>query len=105
MAGVGEALGAIGLAALFSTCVECFGYFRGSQRMEKDCEIFMVKLDIEKSRLLVWGNSVGLLDITNQRRNPILENAATSDLLGRCLRNIESLLTDTDRLTKGLRIN
>jgi hypothetical protein len=100
MAGVGEALGAIGLGALFSTCIECFSYFRASQRMEKDCDILLVKLDIEKTRLLVWGTTVGLLDSPARRRNPILENAATVDLLHRCLRNIESLLTDTDRLTK-----
>jgi Prion-inhibition and propagation len=100
MAGVGEALGAISLGALFSTCVECFSYFRASQRMEKDCDILLVKLDIEKTRLLVWGNTVGLLDIPTHGRNSILEKADTIELLHRCLNGIESLLTDADQLTK-----
>jgi hypothetical protein len=98
MAGVGEALGVIGLGTLFSTCVECFAYFKASQRMEKDCDILLVKLDIERNRLLVWGNMVGLLDTPNQRRSSGFENPATVDVLYRCLRSIESLLTDADRL-------
>ena len=101
MAGVGEAQGAIGLAALFSTCVECFGYFRASQRMEKDCDILLVKLDIEKTRLLVWGKTVGLLDPSIHHRSSVLSNDETIDLLQRLLRNIESLLTDTDKLVKS----
>lgn len=62
MAGVGEALGVIGLAALFSTCVECFGYFKASERIDKDCETLLVKLDIEKTRLLVWGDAVRIFE-------------------------------------------
>ena len=101
MAGVGEALGVIGLVSLFSTCVECFGYFRASQRMERDCDILMVKLDIEKTRLLVWGTTIGLFNNDAvQSRNTVFDDPSTVTLLDRCLRNIESLLTDTEKLTK-----
>ncbi|KAH0562496.1 hypothetical protein GP486_002817 [Trichoglossum hirsutum] len=79
MAGMGEALGV---------------------RMEKDCDILLVKLDIEKTRLLIWGNTVGLFNIPTQGRNSILEDTDTIELLHRCLSSIESLLTDADQLTK-----
>ena len=102
MAGVGEVLGALGLAALFSTCIECFGYFKSSQRMEKDSDILLVKLDIEKTRLLVWGDAVGIFETTSSSpaQNSIINDEAARQLLGRCLKSIESVLTDAERLTR-----
>ena len=77
MAGVGGVLGAVGLAALFSTCVDCFGYFKASQNRERDYDILMVKLDVEKFRLLHWGSTVGLLDSTAiTPSNPVLNDVA-----------------------------
>jgi hypothetical protein len=99
MAGVGEALGAIGLAALFSTCVECFGYFKASQRMEKDLDVLLVKLDIEKTRLLIWGNRIGILDIVIPP-NEIFSDPVKLDLTRRTLMQIESLLSDADHLAE-----
>jgi hypothetical protein len=90
----------ISLAGLFSTCVECFGYFKASQRLEEDCNILLVKLDIEKTRLLIWGNTAGILDTDSRRQSPALENETTIALVDRCLRSIESILTDTDRLRR-----
>ncbi|KAK3369552.1 prion-inhibition and propagation-domain-containing protein [Lasiosphaeria ovina] len=95
MAGA-EVLSVIGLAALFSTCVESFGYFKAAQRMEKDCDILLVKLDIEKTRLLVWGSTIDVFD----SGTAALSNETTINLLHRCLGSIESLLTDADRLTR-----
>jgi hypothetical protein len=104
MAGVGEVLGAIGLAALFSSCVDCFGYFKASQRMERDSQILLVKLDIEKTRLLVWGNAVGIFDATSSHSGPaqnsIINDEAACQLIGRCLKSIESVLTDAEHLTR-----
>lgn len=68
--------------------------------MEKDCDILLVKLDIEKTRLLVWGSSVGMLDALTELRHSSLESAASVELLHKCLKNIHSLLTDTNRLTR-----
>ncbi|KAK0737856.1 prion-inhibition and propagation-domain-containing protein [Schizothecium vesticola] len=102
MAGVGEAVGVIGLAALFSTCVECFGYFKASQRIDKDSEILLVKLDIEKARLLFWGGAVRIFETNSSTpyQNSILHDEAARQLLGRCLKSIESVLTDAERLTR-----
>ena len=102
MAGVGEALGVIGLVALFSTCVECFGYFKASQRIDKDSEILLVKLDIEKARLLVWGDAVRIFETNSSSpsQNSILHDEAARQLLSRYLKSIESVLTDTERLTR-----
>jgi len=39
---------------------KCFGYFKAAQRLAEDLNILLVKLDIEKTRLLIWGNAVGI---------------------------------------------
>ena len=68
--------------------------------MEKDCNILLIKLDIEKTRLLIWGSSVGMLDALTELRNSSLESAVSVELLHRCLENIHSLLTDMNQLTR-----
>jgi len=42
---------------------KCFGYFKAVQRLTEDLNILLFKLDIEKTRLLIWGNAVGILKI------------------------------------------
>ena len=87
------------LAGLFSSCVEAFGYFKASQCSEEDLEILLVKLDIEKTRLLVWGNTIGILN--DGRHHALLEDESTVALLERCLKSIEKLLTDSDELRRS----
>ena len=104
MAGIGEALGAVGLAALFSTCVECFGYFRAAQTMERDSDILLVKLDIEKTRLLIWGDKVQILGDVDSGLSLLLQTPSTSDslriTLGNTLLSIKRILTDSDKLVQ-----
>jgi hypothetical protein len=42
---------------------KCFGYFKAAQRLAEDLNILLVKLDIEKTRLLNWGNAAGIFKI------------------------------------------
>ena len=55
-----------------------------------------MKLDIEKTRLLVWGNELGIFTLNQQHYKLRDEEAAT--LLTRILRQIEKLLTDSEVL-------
>ena len=64
----------IGIASLFSSCVECFEYFKASQSLANDLKILLVKLDIEKTRLLIWGNAVGILRVEDSERAPDLRD-------------------------------
>lgn len=50
------------LAGLFSTCIDCFDLFEAAHALEEDSKILLVKLDLEKTRLLIWGNAVGIVD-------------------------------------------
>lgn len=100
MAGVVEALGAVSLATLFSTCVQCFGYLRASKRMEKDIDILLVRLDIEKIRLLVWGDSVGVLDASVRQQGSPIRNGERIELLFKSLKSIEGSFNRCRELVK-----
>lgn len=86
----------VALASLFSTCIECFDYFKAGQALEEDLELLLVKLDVEKTRLLIWGNAVGVLKPEGEGRVPELNNIQKTELVVRCLESIKSLLSDTD---------
>jgi hypothetical protein len=66
---------AVALASLFSTCIECFDYFKAGQTLEEDFELLLVKLDVEKTRLLIWGNAVGVLKPEVEGRVPELNDS------------------------------
>jgi Prion-inhibition and propagation len=91
-------IGIVALASLFSTCIECFDYFKTGQHLEEEFEILLVKLDLEKTRLLIWGNAVGVLKTEDEGRAVELSEAPKAELIGRCLERINSLLSDTDKL-------
>lgn len=93
----------IGVAGLFSSCVDAFTYFKAAQRADEDIEILLLKLDIEKTRLLVWGNEIGIFTANQQHSRLHDEGAVT--LLARILGQLEKLLTDSERLRSsyGLR--
>jgi hypothetical protein len=57
------------------------------------------RIDIQKSRLLAWGNTIGILD--DNHRNEMLEDQSIAELLKRCLENIERLLTDSEELRRS----
>ncbi|KAH7021431.1 prion-inhibition and propagation-domain-containing protein [Microdochium trichocladiopsis] len=94
----------IGVAGLFTSCVDAFGYFKLYQNATRDIEIILVKLDIEKARLIIWGENVGMLSA--DRRSPQLLDERMANLVKRVLEQIHELLTDSDKLTTtyGLRI-
>jgi len=91
-------IGVVALASLFSTCIECFNYFNAGRRLEEDLEILLVKLDVEKARLLIWGNGVGILKAEDEGRAVELGDPSKTPLIERCLERIKSLLSDTKDL-------
>ena len=61
-----EAVGlAVSLASLCSSCIECFEYIHVGQSFPVESEILLEKLDIEKTRLLVWGEAMELFQLSS----------------------------------------
>ena len=95
---IGITASAITLASLFSTCIDCFDYFKAAQAFKEDADLLLVKLDLEKARLLIWGNNVGILDGRRSASIQPLDNLDRTLIVERCLESIKALLTDADDL-------
>lgn len=98
MEAAGLSIGAIGLASLFTICIECFEFFKAGQSFRPDLETALAKLDLEKTRLLIWGNHVGVLNPDGQSRLAALQDQRVPDSLRTCLTQIENLLSNTEQL-------
>lgn len=60
MEAIGISLSTIALTSLLSTCIECFEYIDTAKTCERDLACLATRFTIEKVRLQVWGDSVGL---------------------------------------------
>jgi hypothetical protein len=56
----GLALSAVSVAALFTTCVDCFNIVVSAREFGRDYELLCTELSLQKLRLFLWGESVGL---------------------------------------------
>lgn len=89
----------IAVATLFTTCIECFEYFKAAEGLEQDFEILLVKLEYQQERLLVWGDLAGICDENRRSVGPIPEREHKhQERTKRCLNSIQHLLKDTETL-------
>ena len=89
----------IAIATLFTTCIECFEYFKAAKRFEQHFEVLLVKLEYQKERLLVWGDLAGVCNEKQHDVKSISESEhKRQDLTKRCLDNIHRLFKDTETL-------
>ncbi|KGO68022.1 Het-s, C-terminal [Penicillium italicum] len=56
----GATASAIGVAALFSNCVDCFEYIQIGRQLGQSFERCQIKLDVARTRLGRWGQAVGI---------------------------------------------
>ncbi|GJC82525.1 heterokaryon incompatibility protein S [Colletotrichum liriopes] len=109
MDAAGLAIGAAALLTLFKTCLEMCDTIECGRRYGSDFEVLTTKVGIERVRLLLWGDSVGLpgLDlgageppVTSVVVDPRLQDPrvvrAVCDILG-CMRQ---LFEDTGSMTR-----
>ncbi|KAF8241434.1 hypothetical protein K440DRAFT_499444, partial [Wilcoxina mikolae CBS 423.85] len=55
----------VGLVGLFSTCVQAYELINLGTAHGRDYQVLLTKLKIEKTRLISWGEAVGLYTITD----------------------------------------
>lgn len=84
----------VGVATLFSTCVECFKYFKAGQAQHADYELLELEFDLIKSRMLIWGNAIGIGNVTEGAATTEDDTSEPMSLLARSLNAVKSLLED-----------
>ena len=82
------------VATLFSTCVKCFKYFKAGQAQRADYELLELEFDLIKSRMLIWGNAIGIGNVVEGAATTEDDTAEPMSLLARSLNAIKSLLED-----------
>ena len=98
---ISTAASAITLAALFKLCIEAFELLRCAKSQEIELKKLDLKLNIEKCRLIVWGESMGL-DFERPSQD-FLRNCKFHDVVWDALQLIRHLLTDSQGLSNNER--
>ncbi|KAJ5151341.1 uncharacterized protein N7482_010593 [Penicillium canariense] len=100
---LGVSIGAISLVSLFKTCLELYETFESGRNLGTDYEVLATKVGIERVRLALWGDVVGLYDLVpgqGHAVDPRLSEPriakAVSDILN-CMRR---LFEDSSSLTR-----
>lgn len=91
-----EAAGlAVGVAALFSTCVDSFKVMFAAQSFAKDYEVLNTAFQQQRLRFFLWGDRVGLSDHPHTASRPYaheLEHGHIRPTIVRSLQSINHLL-------------
>ena len=100
MEATGLAIGAIGLTALFTTCIDTFNIVITAREFGRDYEIICADLALQRLRFCLWGETVGL--VSRDPATPLVQHAGLNDDQVRCtlaqaLQAILFLLQETER--------
>jgi ribosomal protein S16 len=90
-------IGAVALAGLFSLCIQCFDLIEIGRKTSVYYKILVVKLSLEKRRLMVWSEAVGILR-PDQDRDLLLDDLETRILVERILSSVQRLFDETQNL-------
>lgn len=114
MDAAGLGIGAASLLSLFTACLEIHDTIECGRRYGKDYEVLTTKIGIERVRLSVWGDTVGLPGLaaegdsraeTGVEVDPRLHDARITKAVSDILHCMRQLFEDTGSLTRryGLR--
>ncbi|KAI1851443.1 hypothetical protein JX266_003518 [Neoarthrinium moseri] len=95
---VGLAVGVVGLAGLFSTCVDCFELVQNGRYLGRDYILLEAKFENLKLRFWWWGRACGL--VGSVELDARLDDAAIRSGIETTLDNLIHLFKDGSRLQK-----
>lgn len=99
----GIAAGAVGIAAAFTACVDCFGYIQFGRHFGRDFQTDLLVLDCVRLRLTRWGEAVNIYTdpkLGNPKADAIeIQNAKDT------LFQILVLFADTEKISKKYKLN
>lgn len=94
MEAAGLAIGVVGLAGLFKSCMELLSLISTTGSMDRDYHILHAKLELERECLLLWAQQVRLFD-PNQQHDRRLDDPAVFAVVKQTLEAINLLMTES----------
>ncbi len=97
------AAGAVGIAAAFTACVDCFSYMQLGRHFGQDFQTDLLALDCARLRLTRWGQAVNVYDDPKLGR----PDATFSEIQTAkdALHQILVLFADTEKISKKYTLN
>lgn len=97
-----ELLGAIAsgvtLAALFKACIEAFDLIQTSRQQEVDFKKLKLRLNIEKCRLYIWGESMGLTNTAEADQERPIDRFRFPEVVREILEIVLQLFHDSHKI-------
>jgi hypothetical protein len=97
-----ELLGAIAsgitLAALFKACIEAFDLIQTSRHQEVDLKKLKLRLNIEKCRLYIWGEFMGLTDTADAAEERLIDKFRFPEVVREILEVVFQLFHDSHKI-------
>jgi hypothetical protein len=94
-----EAAGvALGIVPLFFSCLQYFELFKTIQSTTFDSQIILLKLDFEHERFIIWGEKHGIQKVSQDGRNPDLDDSVRELWIKNALGVIETLFKNGQKL-------
>ena len=97
----GLAIGAVGLTALFTTCIDAFHIVLSAHGFGEDYEVLCADLAIQRLRFCLWGETVGLVtrgSLTPPNPLPALGDPEIKKTVIQALQAIQYLLQEANRV-------
>ena len=97
----GLAIGAVGLTALFTTCIDAFHIVLTAHEFGEDYEVLCANLAIQRLRFCLWGETVGLVPrglLTPPSPLPALGDPEIRPTVVQALQAIQYLLQEANRV-------
>lgn len=97
---VGTVASIITIVGLLKSSVEAFDLIQAGRRQESDLRKLKLRLDVEKYRLSVWGEAMGLMKPESDIETAPISSCPFQHVIKDILQMIVSLFTDTQKIEK-----
>jgi hypothetical protein len=99
----GIVAGAVGIAAAFTACVDCFEYIQLGRRFGRDYQTDLLSLNCIRLRLTRWGQAVNIIEDPKLGRPDATSNEIQT--VKDSLLQILVLFADAEKISKKYRLN
>lgn len=98
----GLSAGAIGIAAAFTACIDCFGYIQFGRHFGRDFQTDQLTLSCARLRLARWGESVGIYN--DSKLGKVDATVTETQLAKDILLQIIVLFADSEHISKKYKL-